>query len=95
RDSYEVDLDTVFKAAADHGKMLELNAQPSRLDLNDVNCAAAKKHGVPIVINTDAHSIPDLELMRFGILQARRAGLVKQDVANAGTWKQLQKLLGR
>jgi len=95
RKPYDVDLEAVFKAAAEHGKLLELNANPARLDLDDVACAAAKNHGVPIVISTDAHSIDGLDKMRYGILQARRAGLTKADVANTRTWKQLQKLLGR
>ena len=75
RKSYEVDLEAVFAAAKQHGKILELNANPARLDLNDVHCAAARRHGIPIVISTDAHSTAGLEVLRFGILQARRAGL--------------------
>ena len=93
RNAYEIDLDAVLKAAADHRKMMELNAHPSRLDLNDVACAAAKYLGVPIVISTDAHNIAGLDAMRYGILQARRGGLTKQDVANTRTWAQMKKLL--
>ena len=93
REPYEVDLDAVFAAAVEHGKLLELNANPARLDLNDVYCAAAKRHGIPIVINTDAHSVEGLDVMRCGIVQARRAGLTKLDVANTRTWPQLKKLL--
>ncbi|MCH5375836.1 MAG: DNA polymerase/3'-5' exonuclease PolX, partial [Planctomycetes bacterium] len=94
RPAYEVDLDAVFAAAKKHGKLLELNANPMRLDLDDVNCAAAKRHGIPIVINTDAHSVESLGMMRYGILQARRAGLTKADVANTRTWPKLKKLIG-
>ncbi len=94
REAYEVDIDAVFSAAAEHGKLLELNANPARLDLHDVHCAAAKSRGIPIVINTDAHSIDGLDCMRYGILQARRAGLTKNDVANTRTWSQLKKLIG-
>jgi DNA polymerase (family X) len=93
RNAYEIDMDAVLKAAADHQKMMELNAHPSRLDLNDVACAAAKNLGVPIVISTDAHSIDGLDVMRCGILQARRGGLTKEDVANTRTWAELKKLL--
>lgn len=82
RDAYPVDMEAVLQAAAEYGKMLELNAHPSRLDLNDIHCAAAKRLGIPIVINTDAHSTLDLDVMRFGVLQARRAGLTAADVAN-------------
>jgi len=95
REPYEVDLDTVFAAAKENGKMLELNANPMRLDLNDIYCAAAKSHGIPIAINTDAHSPKGLDVLRYGILQARRGGLTRKDVANTRTWPQLRKLLGR
>lgn len=95
RKPYEVDLEAVCQAAARYGKLLELNANPARLDLNDVHCAAAKKHGAPIVINTDAHRVAGLEHMRYGVLQARRGGLTKQDVANTRTWAQLKKRIGR
>ena len=73
--------------------MLELNANPARLDLNDVYCATAKNLHIPVVISTDAHSTEGLETMRYGILQARRAGLTKADVANTRSWPQLRKLL--
>lgn len=95
REAYEVDLDAVFAAAAQHGKMLELNAHPMRLDLDDVACAAAKSHGIPIVIATDAHNTEGLDDMRYGVLQARRAGLTKADVANTLTWPQMKKLIGK
>ncbi len=93
REAYAVDIDAVFKAARKHHKLLELNASPYRLDLNDVHCAAAKEHGVPIVISTDAHSTEGLHDMRYGVLQARRAGLTKADIANTRTWAQFKKLL--
>lgn len=94
RKPYDVDLEAVFRAAREHGKLMELNANPMRLDLDDVACAAAKKHGVPIVISTDAHSTGDLAKMRYGILQARRAGLTRDDVANTRTWHAMKKLVG-
>ena len=95
RKPYEIDLDAVMKAARDHGKLLELNAHPVRLDLDDVACAAAKAQGIPIVISTDAHNTEGLTAMRYGIIQARRGGLTKDDVANTRTWPQLKKLLGK
>ncbi len=82
-----------MQAAAENGTMLELNAHPKRLDMNDVWCAAAKDRGILVVINSDAHHITGLDVMRFGIGQARRAGLCKQDVANTRRWPQLRKLL--
>ncbi len=75
--------------------MLELNAHPMRLDLDDVACAAAKSHGIPIVISTDAHQTEGLDAMRYGVLQARRGGLTKADVANTRTWPQLKKRIGK
>jgi DNA polymerase (family 10) len=94
RRPYEVDLQAVLAAARDNGKMLELNASPQRLDLDDIHCAAAKRLGIPVVISTDAHSTDQLDLMRYGILQARRAGLTKDDVANTRSWSKFRKLLG-
>jgi DNA polymerase (family X) len=95
REPYQVDLDAVMAAAKKHGKLLELNANPVRLDLNDVHCAAAKQYGIPIVISTDAHAPDEMAVLRYGIVQARRAGLTKADVANTRTWPQLKKLIGR
>jgi len=92
---YEVDLEAVCQAAVRHGKLLELNANPARLDLDDVACAAAKAHGIPIVISSDAHSAEGLDVTRYGILQARRAGLTKADVANTRSWSEVKRLLGR
>ncbi len=82
RKPYEVDLDAVLQAARDNHKMMELNSNPSRLDLDDVACATAKSLGIPIVISSDSHSTEGFGVLRYGVLQARRAGLTKADVAN-------------
>ena len=95
RKPYDVDLEEVFAVAKAERKVLELNANPWRLDLDDVACASAKRHGIPIVISTDAHSTGDLNKMRYGVLQARRAGLTKKDVVNALPWNEVRKLLGK
>jgi DNA polymerase (family 10) len=95
REPYAVDLDQVLDAAARNGKFMELNANPARLDLDDIQCAAAKRHGIPIVISSDAHSTAGLGVERYGILQARRAGLTAKDVANTRPWKEIKKMLGR
>ncbi len=92
REPYAVDMEQVFAAAAKHGKMLELNANPARLDLSDIHCAAAKRHGVPVVISTDAHSTEGFEVMGHGVQQARRGGLTAADVANARAWTEFQEL---
>lgn len=93
REPYAVDMDQVFKAAVKHKKMLELNANPARLDLHDQHCAAARRLGIPIVISTDAHSTAGLDVMRYGVLQARRGGLTAKDVANTLPWEKFAKLL--
>jgi len=82
RDGYQFDMNAVLTAAAKHKVAMELNAYPDRLDLNDVNLRQAKQCGVKIVINTDAHHTSHMEKIRFGVLQARRAWLTKDDVLN-------------
>lgn len=82
RDGYQFDMHAVLTAAAKHKVAMELNAYPDRLDLNDVHLRQAKQHGVKIVINTDAHHTSHMEKIRFGVLQARRAWLTKDDVLN-------------
>ena len=95
RKSYDVDMDAVFQAAAEHGKLLELNANPRRLDMHDVHLAAAQQLGIPIVINTDAHKVAGLDDIRFGIKQARRGGLTAADVANTRSWSEMKSLIGK
>src|SRR4051794_32324197 len=82
REAYSFDFDAVLKAAANKRVAVELNAYPDRLDLGDRNLRLAKEHGVKIVINTDSHHTSHLDKIRFGILQARRAWLTKEDVLN-------------
>src|SRR5215813_9587126 len=82
RDSYAFDMHAVLTAAAKHRVAMELNAYPDRLDLSDANLRQAKQHGVKIVINTDAHHTSHMDKIRFGVLQARRAWLTKEDVLN-------------
>jgi DNA polymerase (family 10) len=82
RDAYQFDMDAVLIAAAKHRVAMELNSYPDRLDLNDVHLRQAKLRGVKIVINTDSHHTSHLEKIRYGILQARRAWLTKDDVLN-------------
>lgn len=95
REPYAVDLDAVFAAAARNGKLMEINANPARLDLDDVAAAAAKRHGIPLVISSDAHSTIGLDVLRYGILQARRAGLTAKDVANTQPWAKIKRMLNR
>ncbi len=82
RDAYHFDMDAVLTAAAKRKVAMELNSYPDRLDLNDVHLRQAKQRGVKIVINTDSHHTSHLDKIRYGILQARRAWLTKDDVLN-------------
>jgi len=82
RDAYQLDMDAILKAAAQHKVAMELNSYPDRLDLNDFHLRLAKRYGVKIVINTDSHHTSHMEKIRYGVLQARRAWLTKDDVLN-------------
>ena len=82
RDGYKIDLEAVIQTAAASGAMIEINAQPSRLDLDWVWVKRAKALGVMIVINPDAHSPGELALTPFGVNVARRGWLTKADVFN-------------
>ena len=95
RDSYGFDMHAVLTAAAKHKVAMELNAYPDRLDLNDVHLRQAKQHGVKIVINTDSHHTSHMEKIRFGVLQARRAWLTKDDVLNTLPPQQFAKAIKR
>jgi DNA polymerase (family 10) len=95
RPPYDVDIEAVIEAAARTGTFLEINANPWRLDLDDKHAAAARQAGVKLVISTDAHSTKGLDVMRCGILQARRAGLEPDDVANTRTLAGLRGLMER
>ncbi|MGQ9662458.1 MAG: DNA polymerase/3'-5' exonuclease PolX [Kiritimatiellia bacterium] len=95
RPPYEVDMERVLKAARERGCFMELNAHPLRLDLSDVHCRLAKELGVKVAISTDAHSLSDLDYMRFGVYQARRGWLEPDDVVNTRPWAVLRRLLRR
>ena len=82
RAPYEVDIEAVLQAAKLGGVAVEINASPSRLDLNDLHARRAKDLGIPIAISTDAHAIPQLDYMRYGVAVARRAWLTPSDVLN-------------
>ncbi len=82
RDAYQFDMEAILNAAAKNKVAMELNSYPDRLDLNDVHLRQAKQRGVKIVINTDSHHTSHLDKIRYGILQARRAWLTKEDVLN-------------
>ncbi len=89
REPADLDMDAVLQAAAETGVALEINAHPSRLDLDDMYARRAKELGIPISINTDAHSEEDFDMRFYGVAIARRAWLTKSDVINAWSPKKL------
>jgi DNA polymerase (family 10) len=93
RPPYQVDLDAVMQAAQEYGKLLELNSNPARLDLNDVHCQMAVARGIPLVINSDAHAIANFDLLKFGIQTARRAHIQPSAVWNTLSCTELKKKL--
>jgi DNA polymerase (family 10) len=82
REGYEIYIDTILKRAAELGVAVEHNANPARSDLNDLNLRIAKQYGCKIVVDTDAHSTEELDQMRYGITQLRRAWLTRADILN-------------
>src|SRR3954449_429495 len=95
RPGYSVDVSRLIEAAARAGTMLEINAAPDRRDLNEVHARAAAEAGVMILIDSDAHSVRNLELMRFGVWTARRAWLEPRHVANTRPWEEFSGLRKR
>ncbi|MCI0702593.1 MAG: DNA polymerase/3'-5' exonuclease PolX [Planctomycetia bacterium] len=95
REGYKINLDEVLKTAAKYGKMIEINAQPTRLDLDWIHVKRAKELGIPIVINPDAHSTGELVLYKYGVQVARRGWLGKDDVFNTRSFAEVMKELKR
>ena len=95
RPSYPIQMEKILHAAKERNCFIELNSQPSRLDICDKYCLMAKKLGVKIAISSDAHSVPELDFVRFGINQARRGWLEANDVINTRQLKELKKILKR
>ena len=93
REPYPLKMEKIMKAARDTGTVLELNAQPARLDLTDVHAKMTKENGVMVAISTDAHSVNEMQFMQFGVYQARRGWLEAEGVLNTRRWKDLKKIL--
>jgi len=93
REGYHVDIDTIIDKAVETKTFLEMNAYYERLDFNDVNARKAKEKGALLVINTDAHHVGQLPMIRLGIGQARRAWLGPQDVVNTRNLSEVVELL--
>jgi len=95
REGYKIDLEEVLRVAAEHGKMIEINAQPTRLDVDWRVVRQAKAMGIPIVINPDAHSTDELALYEYGVDVARRGWLEKDDVFNTRPLREVIRELER
>ncbi len=95
RKPYEASLERIVEAAKQRGCYLEVNAQPERMDLDDVQCRFARERGVKVSISTDSHGAHDFGTMRFGVSQARRGWLSANEVLNTRSWKELKRLLRR
>ena len=95
REPVPFDVERVAEEAAARGVAMEINASPDRLDLSDVNARLALGKGCRFVIDTDAHATGQLDQLRYGVFQARRAGLTRGDVLNALPWEQFRKALSR
>jgi DNA polymerase (family 10) len=85
REGADLDMEVVFTAAAESGVALEINAYPDRLDLNDIYSRRAIELGIPLSINTDAHSPKDLDMIFYGLATARRGWAEASQVIN--TWE--------
>ncbi len=95
REPYPLDMEEVVLVAHDYGVLLEVNAQPDRLDLNDIYCQMARDAGVKLVISTDAHRIAELDNMRYGVDQARRGWCEPADIANTRSLDAFLKLIAK
>jgi DNA polymerase (family 10) len=95
RDPIKCDMDAIFECAVEHSVAVEINAHPDRLDLNDVHVLQARDHGCRFVISTDAHRAADLDLMSYGVEQARRGWLEKRDVINTLPYEELVAILAK
>ncbi|MCX5657103.1 MAG: PHP domain-containing protein, partial [Candidatus Omnitrophica bacterium] len=93
REPYDLDYEAIFKTAKKTNTFLEINAYPKRLDLTDINCRVAVEYGVGVSINTDAHTLNQLNFMRLGVAVARRGWLSKENVLNSLPLKELLKKL--
>jgi DNA polymerase (family 10) len=95
RQPYPIDVEAVARAAARTGTFLEINGNPDRRDLNEVNVRMAVEAGATILINSDAHGTETLANARYGVATARRAWLTAADVANTRPWDELDALRSR
>ncbi len=94
RDPYDVNIEQIIDAAKETDTLLEINAFPDRLDLDDIHTKLAKEQGIRFVLGTDSHSINHLDFMKFGVATARRGWLEKKDILNTSSMKEIEKIVG-
>lgn len=95
REPVAIDMESILRAAAKNNKVLEINAMPERLDLNDIHAFRARELRIKLAIETDAHSVAHLGFMRFGVGVARRAWCEPQHVLNTLDLEGLLRLLNK
>ncbi len=93
RKKYDADYDKIFQVAAKYNKLIEINSQPKRLDINDELLIKAKEKGAMLCINTDAHKASHLNYMRYGVAQARRAYISRENIANTKNLREFEKII--
>src|SRR3989344_9331533 len=93
RDEYEIDFDKILTVAKETGAILEINANPYRLDLNDKNIRKAKEMGVKMIINSDAHQPEQMRFVEYGVSQARRGWTEKKDIINCQPLEKMLKII--
>ena len=95
REGADLDMDAILEAAAERGTALEINANPRRLDLEDIYARRALEMGIKLVVNTDAHHPDHMDFMNYGVATARRAWAGRKDLINTWTPKQIQSWLSK
>src|SRR5205814_1324506 len=95
RPGYELEMERVIQHARKNGCFFEINSSPDRLDLSAANARLVRAAGVKIAISTDAHSVREFDYIRFGVDQARRAGLEKESILNCLDWTEFRRITKR
>ena len=95
RSGYKIDMERIIAHAKQTGCFFEINSSPDRLDLSAENARLAANAGIKIAVSTDAHSTREFDLIRYGIDQARRAGLDKSSVLNCLSCRQFCRAVKR
>jgi len=93
REGYPLDMNAIIKKAKETGTALEINAQPLRMDIDDIWIRKCIEEGVKLVISTDSHNLGNFAYMETGVGIARRGWAIKDDILNTKSWKEIQKFV--